>query len=718
MAILSKIREKSVYLIIVIGLALFAFVVSPSKIENFFSSSGVNEVGEINGEEINRKDFAQMLENYQSRTGGKVSQTQATKAVWNSLVREKVFEKQLDEAGIVVGEKDIWDAMVAMPSIQQAPLFKNEAGLFSEEKLKEYVANLKAEYDAGQKQGWLNWLQTEQNVKNQLQQSAYTNMLANGLGASLKESTFEYQLDNTKIDAQYVYVPYTSIPDTDVKVSEEEVKQYVANHPKEFKKEASRSLKYVTFAITPSKEDEEDTKKQVANFINDREEYNASTKSKAIVKGFKNASNLKAFFDVNGSDINFNDSYYFRSELPKDSVWNSVVVSEVVGPYKEKGFFKLSKVISITKMPDSVKSSHIIIPFAGATRAMTARTKADAKKMADSLFNVISKNKKEFAVIADKINTDGTKSKGGSIGWITKNSAYSPYFDRAFANYIFKHKAGSMGIVLSQFGYHIIRVDEQKNFETAYQVVNFGRAIEPSESTENSIFERAETLAFNLEEGKNITDVAKEKNYLVQTAENLRPLDEKVPGIGNQRQIINWAYKNDTNVGDSKRFDIEYSGKRGYVVVELTQKVSDEEVAITGNILNKVTPILKNEKKAKIITNKISGNTLEEISKSTGQRVRTVSGITFTSPLLSGVGNEPKVVGAMSGIPVGKVSKGIDGKKGVFVVKVTKRTEAPQLDNYSSYQEKAKRQVKGELYKVFDVLKEKADIVDGRAKFF
>ncbi len=543
-------------------------------------------------------------------------------------------------------------------------------------------------------------------------------MVSEGLNVSVQESAFDYKLDNTKINAKYVYAPYSSVSDSLVKVSSEEVKKYVENHPKEFKREASRSLKYVTFAITPSKEDEVETKKQVASFINDREEYNTATKSKGMVKGFKNATDLKSFFEVNKSDIAFNDNYFFNNELPKDSIWKSVEVNQVVGPYKENGFFKLSKVLEITKLPDSVKSSHIIVPFAGTIRATTTRTKEEAKKMIDSLFTIVSKNPKQFSVIAEKINVDATKTKGGEIGWVTKKSAFSPYFDRDFANYIFKNKKGNTGVVLSKFGYHIIRIDDQKNFEKAYKVSSFGRVIEPSEATENNIFEQAETLALRLAEGKKIEEAGKEKNYLVQNAENLRILDEQVPGIGNQRQIINWAYKDDTKVGDSKRFDIEYSGKRGYVVVELSQKTDDDEVAITGDILNKVTPILKNEKKAKILAKKISGNTLEEIAKSLNTNIRIVSGVTFANPLLSGVGNEPKVVGAMSGIPTEKISKAIDGNKGVFVVKVTKRTDAVKLDNYDSYTKKRKKGLNGRLNNVYDVLKEKADIVDQRGKFF
>ena len=132
MAILSKIRDRSMFLILIVGLALFAFVLDPSSIQQFFSSTKTNSIGEVNGENIDREEFAKLVENYKSQSGGQVSQMQAVNAVWNNLVGEKIFQSQLEQAGIVVGEKDIWDAMVSLPEIQNSPLFKNEAGLFNE----------------------------------------------------------------------------------------------------------------------------------------------------------------------------------------------------------------------------------------------------------------------------------------------------------------------------------------------------------------------------------------------------------------------------------------------------------------------------------------------------------------------------------------------------------------------------------------------------------
>ncbi|NQV77429.1 MAG: SurA N-terminal domain-containing protein, partial [Lutibacter sp.] len=260
MAILSKIRDRSMFLILIVGLALFAFVLDPSSIQNFFSSSKVNLIGQINGEDIDRDEFAQQVEAYKTQSGGKATQMQAVNAVWNSMVSEKIFKSQLEKAGIVVGEKDIWDAMVALPEIQNSQLFKNEINLFDEEKLKEYIANMKDEAETGNTQAWSNWLATEKSIKDNLERQAYSLLVSVGLGASLKEGERDYMFNNTKMDAKFVFVPYTSIPDSLGLVSKDEIQEYLKENSKRFKPEATRSLKYVKFDILPSEVDNAELK--------------------------------------------------------------------------------------------------------------------------------------------------------------------------------------------------------------------------------------------------------------------------------------------------------------------------------------------------------------------------------------------------------------------------------------------------------------------------
>jgi len=720
MAILSKIRDRSMFLILIVGLALFAFVLDPSSIQQFFSSTKTNSIGEVNGENIDREEFAKLVENYKSQSGGQVSQMQAVNAVWNNLVGEKIFQSQLEQAGIVVGEKDIWDAMVSLPEIQNSPLFKNEAGLFNEEKLKEYIANMKADAEAGNSEAWLNWLETEKSIKQNLERQAYTTLVSAGLGASLKEGERDYLYQNTKMDAQFVYVPYASIDDESAKVSKEEIQEYLEKNSKRFKAEATRSLEYVKFDIVPSESDDENAKVEVVNFINDREEYSNAANAKVQIPGLKNAENYEAFLNDNKSDLGIDNGYYYKNQFPPaiaDTIFNATV-SDIVGPYKDNGFYKISKIVDFQQLPDSVKSSHILIPYAGAVRSASLKTKEEAKKAADSIFALVKNDKTKYTEIADEVNTDGTKGKGGDIGWIRKDQAFSAGFDKDFADYIYRNPAGSMAVVETAFGFHVIRVDEQKQAARAVKLATFARLIDPTEATENAIFERAETLTANLANGEKLGDVAKKENYTVQSAMNLKVLEENIPGLNDQRQIVIWAFAKERELGDSKRFDIDVDGKRSYVVVVLKGKSEKDGLVVNSEILSKIQPELINKKKAAMINAKIKGTTLEEIAKNTNTAVSAASSVTLASPLLSGVGNEPAVVGAMSTIKLNEVSKPIDGNLGVFVVKVAKRDTPIKLDSYDTFRNKIINNLKGRSYMLFQVLEETAEIKDFRGEFY
>jgi len=720
MAILSKIRDRSMFLILIVGLALFAFVLDPSSITNFFSSTKVNAIGQINGEDVDREEFARQVEAYRSQSGGRATQMQSVNAVWNSMLSEKVFQSQLEKAGIVVGEKDIWDAMTALPEIQNSPLFKNEINLFDEEKLKEYIANMKDEAEAGNTQAWLNWLATEKNIKHNLERRAYTSLVSAGLGASLEEGERDYNFSNTKMDAQFVFVPYSTIPDSLSIISKDEIKKYLEKNSKRFKSEASRSLQFVKFDILPSEADDLAVKTEVESFINDREEYSNAAKSKVQIAGLKNATDYEAFLNDNNSDLSIDNNYKFKSQVSAniaEEVFEGSV-GDVFGPYKQNGYYKISKIVETLKLPDSVNSSHILISYAGATRSTSTKTKEAAKKTADSIYSLVKRSKDRFKAISDELNDDTvSKGKDGSLGWIRKDQAFSS-FDKDFANYIFKNKAGSIDVVETAFGYHIIRIDEQTKLEKVVKLATFSRLIEASEETENSIFEQAETLAANLAVGKDLSELAKESNFKVQSAVNLKALAENIPGLGTQRQIVTWAFNKDRELKDSKRFDVDVNGKRGYAVVALNGKNEEDGLVVNSDILLRIRPELVNKKKASLIKDKMNGTTLEDIAKNSNVTVRNASAVTLASPLLSGVGNEPSVVGAMSTLKLDEISDKIDGEKGVFVVKVTKRDSATELENYDTFRKKMEVKLKGRSYQLYKVLEEAADVKDNRSKFF
>lgn len=716
MAILSKIRERSIALIAVIGLALFAFVLDPSQLTDFFNSSKVNVVGEIDGETISRQEFSEALDTYRARTRNRVSEMQAAKVVWDNLVREKIYTAQLEEAGITIGEEDIWNQIISAPSIANNPQFQNEAGLFDENKFKVF---LKETQENDDQQLWKAWQNYMGQLGNNFKRDTYNNLLNAGLGSSLKEGEFTYKEENKKISADLVYIPYTSIPDSLISITKKDINDYIDKHENEFKVEESRSINYVKFEVKATDADKADIKAKMTTLIEDRKEYNAVSKRDEVVNGFKSTKDFASFFDENQSDMVLREEYRMKGRLPKDllSQIEKGKVGDVFGPYEEGNFFKMLKVTKIVRRPDSVKSSQILIPFVGSASALpsTTKTEAQAKKAADSIFKLVRRNKKKFASIADELNTDGSKGKGGDIGWTSHSIGNSPRFAKEYAEFIFDNKTGKVGVVKSNFGFHIIRIDEQKNFQNAYKSVIFGKQIEPSEDTESKVFQKAEQFALKVSKGdETFFNLALKEKYSTQPAVGLKVLDERVPGLtGNARQIVTWAFQSDTKQNDYKRFDLE----KMYVVAIVTE-VEKEGLMAATKALNRVRPLLVNEKKAALIQEKMNENSLESLAKANGQTVRKVNAVSLNSPSIGGVGYEPNIVGAMFSAPLNQFTNKIKGNKGVFAFKVTKIEDPVALPNYESYRLRIAEKQKSKATRVFDALKKTSDIEDNRAFYY
>jgi len=701
MAILSKIRERSMALILVIGLALFAFVLDPSSIEDFFNSTKVNTVGEVDGETISRKDFSEALEAYKAQVGNRLTDMQASKQVWNNLVRERIYQNQLAEAGIEVGENDVWSALIENPSVKNNQQFFNSAGLFDEGKLKEYLVLAKSDNPAL----WNQWAAFMGQIKVGLENTTYNNLITAGLGASLKEGEMEYLNNNTKITSQFVHVPFTTIADSLVTVTKSEIESYVKANPTNFKVEASADLKYVKFNIIPTKGDEDAIEKEVADLLNDKDG----------IKGLRNTENASVFIAENNSDIALDNNYNFKNTVSvaiADAVFNGKE-GDVFGPYKDRGYFKISKLTEVVQISDSIKGAHILIPFIGSVSANQTTTKTDdqAKKSADSILKLVRRNKKKFAAIADELNPDGTKGKGGEIDWITVNAAFS--LDQDFGKALFFSKKGAIKVVKTKFGYHIVRVDDTKKKQTAVKLATFARKIEASQATENTIFQNAEMLALALANGGQFDAVVKDKGLTPQVAFGLKILDENVPGIGNQRGMVTWANKSENEVGAYKRFDTN----NGHIVAVISNKTA-KGLMSAAKATSRVRPILVNEKKAVLIAKTMNGATLVDIASATKQTVRTASAVSMQSPVISGVGFEPVIVGAMFSGKENTVFNKVEGNKGVFAFVVSKREKPVALPNYETYRKRIETARKGQTGLMYNAIKEASNVEDNRGMFY
>ncbi len=708
MAILNKIRKRSVFLIAIIALALFSFVLSSVfKNGGFSTNKSRRTLATINGEDIDQQDFARKVESQTSRYGGQMTTTRAQSMVWDQELRRVLLQGQMEGLGIGV-EQDRLNKILR-EALQDQPQFQDANGVYSEAKMHEYVATLKATNQNAYEQ-WVNY--EDQLGKNE-EELIYFNLIKAGLGATLSEGKMAYGLENNKRDIQFVQIPYTSIPDNEAEVSKSDIEEYINNHKSEYETEASRNIRFVKFNEDATRTDEDAIEKEVASYKDNRSGYNSSTKTNDTIQGLKNTENPAQFVNE-FSDLPFADRYYSKTELPKDYQDKLFALNkgEVYGPYKDNGFYKISKAIEVKQLPDSVKSSHILLPYVGLQNAGdVTRTKAQSKALADSLEKVIKADPSKMAALAKEFSADpGSATKGGDLGYSVKNRFVKPFND-----YVFENKKGDVGVVESQFGYHVIKIDDQKNFEKAIKFATVAKEIAPSQKTINDIFNKTTKFEMAVSGDKQkFSDIATKDNYTVRPVNNIKALDENIPGEGSQREIVRWAFNEDTKTGDIKRFN----SQSGYMVVQLTKKTKKGLMPVE-EASARVTPILRNKKKAEIIKSKISGTDLKAVASANKVNVQSASAINLKNPTIAGVGTEPKVVGAVFGLKENVLSEPIIGEKGIYLVKVTKIDKARELDNYASLaiQRSAANRASVNT-EVVKALKDNAEIEDHRAKFY
>jgi len=599
MAILNKIRQQSLVLILVIAMALFAFILSGLfDGSTNFSSKSQNVIATINGEDIKRDDFMTKVENAQRQQAGQGSSTQAMNRVWDQEVRKAVMETQFNELGLVVERDQMRDLLkLSLGSFEE---FKDANGIFDEDKLNEFIANLKATAPestllAGSPINYQAWTNYESTISSGGIQQTYINMVKAGVIGTLAEGELDYKLENDKADIKFVQIPFSSIPDSTITVSKSDIKGYINKNKSKYEVEASRDIHFVQFKEEASLEDEANIKSNLLALLDDKVEYNASSKLNDTIIGFNNTLDNEAFVNVN-SAIKYNNNFVLKSSLPTaivDSIYN-LKAGSVYGPYKQGNYYMLSKIVEEKQIPDSVKVRHILIPFAGATRADASITKTDAqaKTTADSIYNAIKSNRSKFVSLLDLSSDKVSNEKDGEIEF-----AYTAGMAQEFKDFSFENKKGDLDVVKTSFGYHIIEILEQKNIQKAQKIATLAQEIEPSEHTIDDTFNKTSKFEIAVS-SQDFETVAKESNYTVKPVSNMGELDESIPGLGNQRAIVRWAFENETNVGDVRRFNIQGSG--GYAVVILAAKnkkglMSAEKASVTA------IPEIRKEKKATLI---------------------------------------------------------------------------------------------------------------------
>lgn len=705
MAVLENIRKRTTVLILIIGLALFAFVISGVFTSSNFGGEKVgSSVAEINGEDISIDEFRQEVEVASNRVGPTASSMQVVNQVWENKVRQTILGEQFEDLGIGIEQDQIVD-FLRTTGYAQNPQFQNQNGQFDPNIFKQTVADWKvnnpAQYSA--------WLQTENEIVQLAKEQTYFNMVKAGVGATLKEGELDYKLANEKMDIKYVRVPYTSIPDSTINVTKSEIADYVSKHKEEYKQDPARDLQYVYFQEKPSEADQNAIKEEITKLLDDTVEYNSQTDRNDTIKGFRNTKDVTAFLD-RYSDTKFDTIYKAKKNLPSSvaDTLMSLNIGQIYGPYKDGNSYKISKMIA-RKPNGSVKASHILLAYTGATRANPAvtRTKEEAEAKAKELLREAKKSGVVFAELA-RDNSDGPSApNGGDLGYFQKGVMVPKFNDFAFNN-----NEGSIGLVETDFGFHVIKIDDK---EDVVQIATISREIVASEETINTLFTNATKFEMETTDDESaFSTLAKKEEYVVRPVNKIKALDENLPGLSNQRNIVQWAFNADTEVGDIKRFNIN----NGYAVVQLTGSYAKGVMsAEDASVL--VLPIIRKERKAAKIIADNKGKDMSAIASDNGVSISNASALTVKSPTIPGAGSEPVVVGTAYGMAAGSTSGLIQGNTGVFKIEIIKKTEAPKLDNYSVYANALKTGAASRVNTaVYNALKDGSEIEDKRATFY
>ncbi len=696
MAVLSKIRQRSILLIAVIGFCLFAFIIG-----DLFQSGSFNQVpqdiGSVNGRDIPFDEFNVKVNNVE-KSGQGITAAQAVNRVWDQEVTIALLSEEFDRLGIRVGQNHLIEILKTDPEIGNQPMFKDAAGNFSITKLNEFIKS-RPEMQEYFKDKLKN---AELGAKYQI----YNSLVKGGIFTTNVEGKLKYEMEMNKVTFDYVAVPYSSIKDSEVKVTDDEIVEYMRKNEKRYKAEETREVEYVLIEDKPSPEDENEVKANISALLNGKVVYNQETGKNDTLPGFREATNIAEFVTAN-SDVPYDSTYVAKKDLPQEHADKIFALSEgeIYGPYIRGQYYALSKLMG-RKANSSAKASHILISYEGTQvpNKKEKRTKEEAKAKAEMLLAQAKANPGSFMMLALTNSDDSSANQGGDLGYFSPGQMVGPFND-----FVFNNPVGTIGLVETDFGFHVINITDKQD---AVRLATVARKIQPSDATNDKMYTKAVKFEMDATDG-DFEKVAKSSGLTINPAVKVKAMDENFGAVGNQREIVRWAFANDTKEGDVKRFEITNVGN----VIARLKKINEEGLLAIDEARLQIEPKLKNQKKAELIKKKLTGGSLEAMAKGAGVTVQQAVDLSIESAVLPGLGQEKKAVAAAFAIGANKTSQPIEGTSGVIVVRPKAITKAPELKDYKDYTAKVKMMHNGDANRVIPALKADAEIEDNRTKF-
>lgn len=706
MAVIGTIRKHSALAVILVGVAIGAFIVS-----DLFTGKGRNNnppLGSIAGEEITVKDYNQRvddnIETQRSNQNKENLTAQETFDVrqntWTQYLNEIIMGKEYERLGINVTTEELYDLVQGpRPHNLIRQYFQDPATKqYSPQMVINFLQNLDNMKPEVKKQ----WLNLEKYIKEDRLTQKYQALVAKGYYMPEAFASMDYISKKKNAEIRYVAIRYTTLKDEDVVLTDKDYEAYYEKNKHQYEQEPSRDIDYVIFEVLPSAEDRSLTRESVYQIYDD----------------FRNTSDYITFVNFT-SDKRYDSTWFKKGQLPVtiDSLLFSSPVGTFVPPYEENNAWHLARLMDMQARPDSMKAEHILIAYKGAYRAVETitRTKEQAERFADSLLNVLNADKTKIQALAYQLSDDGSaKENNGDLGWFADGNMVSPFNEA-----VLKGNVGDLVKVETVFGFHVIKITGKKDPVTKIRAAVIDRSIAPSSKTFQDVYTQASSFA-----GENNTRTKFETAVTglglnKRSATYLREMGNSIPGIDYPREIVRWTYYEGIKTGEvSPVFDVGGS----YVVAVLTN-IREKGLVPLEQLKDNIKTIVLNEKKASMIKEKInsSGSSdIYQIARDFNTKVDTNLTLTFSSRNIPGFGSEFQVIGEIFSMNEGEQSEPIQGNGGVFVVKLDRFYEPPQVANYNVYRDQMITAFRSRMNAnpMFSALQKKAKIEDNRLLFF
>ncbi|MFM7234418.1 MAG: peptidylprolyl isomerase [Flavobacteriales bacterium] len=673
---IEKIRQQRGLLLVMVGMGLLSFLIPYDAVMSLFGN-GTSDIGEIDGQSISAQEWRKALEDREPLFQYQGNEQSLSNDTWNQLTENILYQDEYTALGIEITDEEYEEITFGelLSPFVKSTIYGGKDSTAMKEQVRKGFDGM----DAKMSDNW------KKLIKQKRQKEKYDAMLKKGVFANNIDAKWAFKTANDKVTIDFVVKSFTEIPDSTVEWTDSDIRSFYNKHKndREYRQETSRTVKYLNFPVAASTSDSASSREALEKLAAD----------------FRTASSDSMFALNNAATGNEAYTKYTDGMLPTDveSRIKNDSLGTVMGPFIHNGKYLLVKSSKRGLDKDMVEARHILI-----------KDKATGKATLDSLQGVIAKNK-NFEEMAKQYSQDpGSGAQGGGLGKFGRGQMVKPFEDACFNGAV-----GSLQVVESEFGWHLIEVTG-KNFPYT-KVAQIDRPIEPSSKTVKSAYAMAKDFTLNCADTaafRMAADTLQGGTKMVE-AKNIKPNSTSVAALADAGELVSWCYSAD--LGEISQPML--IGK-DYVIAALTE-VKEKGVPTFENVYDVMKAETIKEKKAEKYAAMMNEGSLTDIAARIQSEVKKAENVTMRSSNLpsSGVSvAENVVIGACFGLGTGKMSKAIVGKGGVYVIQRSAEiTAGESLDNYAAdldrttatYQQKASNSV-------FNSYKEAAQIEDNR----